>query len=211
MMDRPVVLLGAGGHTRVVAETLHLLGASILGHVAPQPNSHSTADLGPYLGDDDVLPGLVPQADIAIGLGFVDAAGALRRAALLDRLHGLQARLKSVVHPQALVSPSARLEDGVFVAMGALVGAHAQIGQGAIVNTGAIADHDSVLGANTHLATGARLAGGVHVGRDVLIGTGSTVRQGQKIANRAIIAAGATVVKDVSSDTTIMGPPARPR
>lgn len=208
---RRIAILGAGGHAYVVAEALEIAGLELAGHIAPAPAATAGfgPHLGPYLGGDSALPDLLPRFDLALGLGFVDAAGALRRAALLVLLNQLGARLICVVHPQAMVSASARLEAGAFIAMGAIVGTRAKIGGGAIVNSGAVIDHDSQLAENCHLATGARLAGGVTVGRDVLIGAGAVVRQGLSIGAGAIIGAGAVVIRPVAVGSTVFGNPAR--
>ena len=204
--SRRIAILGAGGHAYVVAEALELAGLELAGHIAP---AGFGPKLGPYLGDDSALPDLLTRFDLALGIGFVDAAGALRRAALLVLLNQLGAQLICVVHPQAMVSASARIEAGAFIAMGAIVGTRAKIGGCAIVNSGAVIDHDSQLAENCHLATGARLAGGVTVGRDVLIGTGAVVRQGLSIGAGAIIGAGAVVIQPVAAGSTVFGNPAR--
>lgn len=205
-----IALIGAGGHARVVAEALQLTRQPVAGYIAPTPGQTPRL-LGVYLGDDNGLAELGLVFDLALGLGFVDATGARRRAELLRLLSILAAPLVTVVHPMAIVSPSAELGTGSFVAMGAMVGTGACIGRGAIVNTGAVIDHESSLGENVHLATGARLAGGVDVGRDVLIGAGAVVRQGLSIGDGAVIGAGAVVIRPVAAGQTVVGNPARAR
>lgn len=206
----PVVVIGAGGHARVLAEALALCGQAVAGHVAPEPDA--TGLLGPHLGDDSALPALVAQGHrFALGLGFVDAAGAARRAGLLARLQGLAAELVRVVHPAAVLSPSASLADGCFVAAGAIIGTRARIGRGSIVNTGAIVEHDATIAENCHIATGARLAGGMVLGPDVLIGAGAVLRQGLSLGAGAVVAAGAVVIRPVAPGALVMGNPARVR
>ena len=190
-----VVLIGAGGHARVVADAMALSGMTLAGHVALKADV--SGRLGPYLGRD------TGDGKYVMGMGYVDAASARRRAGLLPMT------MVTVVHPGAIVAASAVLADGCFVAAGAVVAVDVRLGRACIVNTGAVVDHDCVLGENSHVATGARVAGEVTIGRDVLIGTGAVVRQGIRIGDGAIVGAGAVVVRDVAAGVVVVGNPAR--
>lgn len=203
-----IVVIGAGGHARVLAEAIRLSERQIAGHIAPEPDQ--TGDLGPHLGGDDAIANQIATgAFVALGLGFADAKGAARRSALLASLP--PEALAGVQHPAAIVSPSSTAEPGAFIAAGAIIGSHTSLGLGSIVNTGAIVDHDCRIGANVHIATGARVAGGVSIGENTLIGTGATLRQGITIGANAIVGAGAVVIADVTPGSTVVGNPARPR
>lgn len=204
MVDAPVVVVGAGGHARVVVEAL--LPRATAGHLSPEPAADSR--LGAHLGGDDAIPGLAGGGHaFALGLGFVDAAGATRRARLLGLL--ADAELVTVVHAAATVSPSACIGAGTFVAAAAVLGAGTRVGRGAIVNTGALVDHDCVIGDNVHVAPGVTLSGGVTVGANTLVGVGATVIQGVTIGSGVVVGAGAVVVSDLPDGVTAVGVPAR--
>ncbi|WP_299840805.1 NeuD/PglB/VioB family sugar acetyltransferase [uncultured Paracoccus sp.] len=205
-----LILLGAGGHADVVAEAIALSQGDLAGHLSPAPETDRDLSLlGPRLGDDAAIAALVAAGfGLVPGIGFVTAAGAERRA---DWLAALPAEaLVTVIHPHAILSPSARLGVGSFMAPGAILGTKSRAGAGTILNSGAVVDHDCRLGANCHVATGARLAGGVTVGDNVLIGAGATVRQGVRIGIGAVVGAGAVVLRDVAPGVTVLGVPARP-
>lgn len=203
-----IAVVGAGGHARVVAEALALCGTPAAGYLAPAPSGAES--LGTYLGDDRAIPELADRGyRFALGTGFVDAAGGTRRAALIALLRGMS--LVTIRHPSAIVSPSAELGAGAFIAAGAVVGTRAVIGAGAIINTGALVDHDSRIGAGTHVATGARIAGGVTVGGTCLVGLGAALRQGITLGDHVVVGAGAVVVSDIASGETALGVPARVR
>lgn len=207
-MSTRLVLLGAGGHAAVVAEAIGLSGRILVGHLSPEVAEDDPL-LGPWLGNDGKISELVDAGFALVpGIGFVDGPGAARRGAWLAGLP--ENMLISVVHPQGLLSPSARIGAGGFLAAGAILGTRSQAGKGLILNSGAVVDHDCTLSDNCHVATGARLAGGVNLGRDVLIGAGATVLQGIRIGAGSVIGAGAVVLRDVAAGTVVVGVPARP-
>lgn len=202
-----LILIGAGGHACVVAEAAALSGWNLMGHVAPNP-AHAPA-LGDWLGNDTVLADLIAQGyQIAVGLGFVDAKGAARRAAILAAIP-LRARA-TIIHPAAIVSPSAQVGAGTFFAAGVIAGTQTHIGADTLLNTGVIVDHHASIAANVHIATGARLAGDITVEADVLIGAGSVIKQGVHIGQGAIIGAGSVVLEDVPAHAVWAGSPAVP-
>ncbi len=207
MTEKPLVIIGSGGHACVVAEAAHLSGWQIAGHIAPTKGAPDDL-LGNWLGTDDALDGLLAQGLTCIlGLGFVDAASAKRRAAMLDALE--PESLATVVHTTASIAPSAKLGAGSFVAAQSVVGTRAVLGIGALVNTGAIIEHHNGLGRNCHIATGARLTGNVTVGDNVLIGAASVIRQGLNIEDNAIVGAGCVVLSDVPAQAIWGGNPGR--
>lgn len=196
-MDRPLVIIGAGGHACVLAEAAISSGWAIAGHIAPQAGSDPL--LGVWLGTDDAI---TSDMVCALGLGFVDRAGAQRRAALLDHAKA------TVLHPAAIIANSAQIDQGAFAAAGAMISTQAHIGAGALINTGAIVDHHCRVGTNTHIATGARLTGNVTIGNNVLVGAGAIIRQGVSIGHDCIVGAGAVVLDDMPDKTTWVGNPA---
>jgi len=204
MADAPLVIVGAGGHARVVLEAL--LPRLAVGHLSPEPTDDRR--LGAHLGGDDAIATLADGGHaFALGLGFVDAAGARRRAGVLDLL--ADAELVTIIHASAAISPSATVGAGTFVAAAAVLGTDVQVGRAAIVNTGAVVDHDCVIGDNAHVAPGVTLSGGITVGANTLIGAGATVIQGVTIGASVVVGAGAVVVSDLPDGATAVGVPAR--
>lgn len=201
-----LVLVGAGGHAKVVLEAVRAAGlGEVVGLVDPAPNAGPVLG-APVLGGDEVLPRLRAE-----GVGAVVALGgnALRERVGL-RLREMGFALPAVVHPSALVSPSARVSEGAVVMARAVVGAETLVGELAIVNTGAVLDHDNRLGRAAHVAPGCALAGNVLVGDRALVGVGSAVRPGTRIGADAVVGAGSAVVREVPAGATVGGAPARP-
>lgn len=203
-MNRTLLVLGAGGHGRVVADAALVMGFE---RVAFLDDRQVTVQAGlfPVLGPLASLESMKeewPAAIAAVGDNRV-------RLALFHRL--LQAGFKtpSVLHPSAVVSRNASVARSVFVAAGVVVNIGARIDDAAILNTGATIDHDCAIEAGAHISPGAHLAGNVTVEQCAWVGIGSALKNGVRIGAGATIGAGSAVVRDVPADITVAGSPAR--
>lgn len=210
---KPVcVVLGGGGHARMLIEALALAGTARVAGVleAPgKPRGGKILDV-PVLGDDALLPALKRRGitHFVVGLGGVGDNAPRRK--LFEKALEAGLRPLTVVHPAAMLSPWAELGEGAQLLPGCIVNAGARVGANAIVNSGAIVEHDGVIGAHAHVATGARLAGGVTVGALAHVGLGASVKQGVVIGEGAVVGAGAAVIRDVPAGAVVAGVPARP-
>jgi sugar O-acyltransferase (sialic acid O-acetyltransferase NeuD family) len=205
-----VVLIGGGGHARVLIDALRAGGEHMVtGIVDLAQHVGEVVDGVLVVGTDADLARLRAEgADAcAIAIGSAGDPRARVRAAQLARDAGFT--LVTVVHPRAVVSSAATLGEGAFVAAGAVVGPGAEVGVCTIVNSGAVVDHDCVLGDFVHVAPGAALSGGVVVGELSHIGTGAAVKQGVRIGARTVVGVGSAVVGDVPDGVVAFGDPCR--
>lgn len=203
---RPILVIGAGGHALVVIEALRATGRRIAGLLDDGPGS------GPVLGCErlggtGMLPALraqgLDEAIIAIG-------GNATRESLGASCEAAGFALPALIHPAALISPSASIGAGCQVMARAALGPLAWLGRLVLVNTGAIVEHQCRLGDASHLGPGAVLCGGVALGARTLVAAGAVVRPTVIIGADTIVAPGAAVAGPVPDGARVGGVPARP-
>jgi UDP-perosamine 4-acetyltransferase len=203
-----VVILGGGGHAKVVIDILEQAGeVDIAGFVSPgeQPDTFCGY---PRLGSDDDLAGTLGAG---VRSAFVAIGDNRRRMDCIRSVKRQGFHLINAISPAAIVSPRATLCQGIAVMPGAVINAGSRIEDGAIVNTNASVDHDCVIGACAHVAPGTALAGCVSLGEGVFLGTGSSVIPNITIGPWTTVGAGAVVVADLPDHVVAMGVPAAVR
>lgn len=207
-MNRRLIILGAGGHARVLLGALAAAGVRPAGCLAPELSAGWPAEV-PRLGDDDHLLALDPVAvELINGVGGVGST-ALRRA-VFERAKAKGFAFSQVLHPSAVVTPDCLIGEGAQIMAGAIVQTGALLGDNTLINTGAVVDHDCRIGAHCHVAPGATLSGGVELGIGTHVGTGACIIQGVRLGEGVVVGAGAVVIRDVADGQTVVGNPARP-
>jgi len=207
-MADALLIIGAGGHGKVVADTAMEMGRwSRIGFVDDRGEQLKQVAGISVIGRLADLESLRDEWSVAV----VAIGDARHRIDLLSSLRALKFELPAIVHPRAAVSRWATLGAGTVVFAQSAVNAGASIGAGCIVNTGATVDHDCRLGDGVHICPGANLAGNVTVGARSWVGIGSAVRQGISIGQDVTLGAGSVVVRDVPDESIAYGVPARVR
>jgi len=207
-MNLPVIVIGAGGHAKVLIDTLRTSSVVIEGIVDADPQLTGTKVLGiPVLGGDELLSTYIP-ADCVLVNAIGSVGSTLLRADLFCRFRSLGFRFLTIIHPSATIASDAILDEGAQVMAGAIIQPGSRIGMNSIVNTKVSIDHDCIIDADVHLAPGVTLSGGVRVGNGVHVGTGAIVIQGIEIGRNSVIGAGSVVLRDVPEGVTVYGVPA---
>ncbi len=204
-MKAGVVIIGGGGHAKVVIESLRASGKAVAVIVDADPTPREVLGV-PVVGDDLALADLKEQ-------GFSELFVALGSNRLRQKL-GAKARdlgftLVNAIHPSAVISPSARIGQGVAIMAGVAINAGSRIGDLAIVNTGAVVDHDCDLGAACHVGPASALAGGVTVGERAFLGVGARAIPGVAIGADTTVGAGGVIVRDLPDAVLAVGVPAK--
>ncbi|MDQ6832120.1 MAG: NeuD/PglB/VioB family sugar acetyltransferase [Chloroflexota bacterium] len=200
-----VLILGAGGHAKVVADILCCQGTPVIGFLDDNPATWGTMRLGlPVLGGIATYRAHMPSG-LILGIGDIAA-----RRAVVERLGACVWDLWcNAVHPHATIANSVRLGRGVAVMARAVINPDAILGDHGVVNTGATVDHDCVIEAYAHIGPGAHLAGGIRVGIGAFIGVGANITPWLTVGDGAVVGAGSVVVGNVPCCVTVKGVPAR--
>lgn len=190
-----IVIIGAGGHGRVIADIARCCGHD----VAALVSAATGAEVAQAVRDQN--------ADAAfIAIGFNPVRERVQLAASAAKVS-----LATLVHPFTAVADGVVMGAGSAVMPGAVVGPGAQLGAGVVVNTNASVDHDCILGDFVSVSPGAALGGTVRVGARSWIGIGATVIHGITVGEDSVVAAGAALVSDLPSLVMAMGVPGRIR
>jgi len=198
----PLLILGAGGHAKVLLEVLSQERHKIIGVVTPHLDS-GTDYLGlAVIGSDEVVFEYGTQEVLLIN-GIGSLPGKHHRWRLSDLMRKKGFRFDSVIHPNSIIASDVLFAEGVQLMAGTIIQPGCEIGQDSIINTGAQIEHDTIIGNKCHIAPGVTLSGEVQIGDNVHVGTGAQVIQGIKIGEGSVIAAGTTVYKDVPSGVMV--------
>jgi len=193
-----IYIYGASGHGKVVADIARAVGFTVAAFVDDDESKSEFCGL-PCIRADKMQ-----RLPVALGIGSNKA-----RQAVYKKLKKGGFDMPTLIHPSAVISPSAQVSEASVVMPNAVVNAYAAIGTGCIVNTAAVIEHDCTIGDFVHISPNAALAGGVSVGEMSHIGIGASVIQLVSIGKECTIGAGAAVISDISDGVTAVGVPAR--
>ena len=200
-MYKNVIIVGAGGHAKVIADIVRKSGDNLIGFLDDHKEPGSAFFDGFILGDTESY-GEYPDAQFIIAIGN----NAIRES--------ISKKMESVpfytaIHPTAVIGEGVTIGEGSAVMANAVVNAAATIGAHCIINTAAVVEHDGKVGNFVHISPGAALAGTVSVGERTHIGIGAKVIQNIEICADVLVGAGGVVTKSIPSSGTYVGVPIR--
>lgn len=208
-MDRPIVLVGAGGHGISCLELIDQApGFRSVGYLDKGPVLVGIDDQYPYLGDDDKVEELAAQGhSFLIGVGQI-GGGAVRER-MFRELTAKNAELPALISPKAAIAKFTTIGIGTAIFQGAIINRASTIGDGCIVNSGALIEHGAQIGSFVHVATRACVNGDVKIGNRAMIGSCAVLRQGIEIAENVVVGMGSVVTKSLVEPGVYFGNPAR--
>ena len=200
------LVVGAGGHSRVIIETIEILGFSIEGIIDLNFSGKKERILKyPVLGGLNFLKNIQKdQFSFAVAVGNIS-----ERKNIFKKLNELEMNLPNIIHPTAIISKYLKLGRGVFINAGSIINAKVILGNNIIINTGVIIDHEVEIEDHCNINPGVRIGGRVKVGKYSNIGIGSSIIDSIAIGSNSVVAAGSVVIKSIESNTTVYGVPAR--
>lgn len=195
-----IAIIGAGGHSREVADLVHACGQSAVGFVDDRPVATLHVPTG--------LPVTRNLAGIKCDALTIAVGDPSSRQQLYDRFSDA-VELATLIHPSASVSPHAVVGEGSQIMQNVVVSACASVGRNVILNVGCFVAHDCTVGAHSHVAPGVLMSGGSSCGARCTLGAGSILLPNVKVGDDCVVGAGAVVARDVPAGNTVAGVPAR--
>lgn len=201
LYKKKVIIVGCGGHSKVIADIVLRTGDEIKGFFAVDKKENKFMGF-PVLGIDSDYENY-PDCYFIIGIG--DAKIRKRIASMMPNV-----KWYTAIHPSAVVALiDTVVEEGTVVMANAVINTSAYIGRHCIINTGAVVEHDNIIEDYAHISVGSKLAGNVHVGKCSHIGIGAVVKEGISIGEHCLIGAGAVVIADIKKSGLYVGVPAQ--
>ena len=197
-MKKSVVIIGNGGHGRVIADIVRCSGDELIGFlddgVAPDDKNQVLGRTSGYK--------LYKDAHFIVGIGN----GSIRRK-IVEGMPDV--KWYTAIHPSAVISSNAVIGEGSAIMANSTINIDSIVGKHSIINTGAIVEHDNRIGDYVHVSVGAKLGGTVFVGNDTWLGIGAVISNNISICEECMIGAGTVVVHDINEKGTYVGVPAR--
>ena len=206
MKTTELIVIGSGGHARVVIDAANKSGFIIQGIIDTNYLGQNEKILGfPVIGNIKSLSKFSSKnTAIAIAIGDRN-----NRIKYYEKVKNIGFSTPPIIHPNVFISDSATINCGVFVNVGSIINADAKIGENTIINTSALIEHEVVIGKNCHIGPGVKLGGRVKVGDNTIIGIGSSVIDYINIGEDVTIGSGSVIIRNIDAHSTVVGIPGK--
>lgn len=203
IMKNKIVIIGASGHGKVIANIARLNGYK---EILFLDDDQSKKKNGVYdvVGTTQDIAQYKEQYDFIVAIGNNEI-----RKKITEQLDDKNIMQPVLIHPSAVIDPTVTVTEGTVVMANAVINADTKIGKGCIINTAATVDHDGNIANFVHLSPGVHIAGTVNIGANTWVATGVSIINNLDICDNCIIGAGAVVVRDIKEQGTYVGIPAR--
>ena len=197
---KPIIVLGLGGHAKVLIDILLQTGNKIIGISDPNENNMKKyRGLNILSSDSEIYNYSTKDIELVNGIGLYTHRELSSKLTKKFKQKGYV--FANVIHPSAYISTKTKLGYGVQIMAGAILQTGVSVGNFSIVNTGAIIDHDCLINESCHISPGVTMCGNVTIGKKTHIGAGSTIIENIDIGSKCNIVAGSVIFKNIISDT----------
>lgn len=205
------VILGGGGHSKVLIETIFLQKKYIPKYILdPNKELWGKEIFGIKVsGPDDELEDLKKKGIDYFVVGVGSIKDNYQRKMIYEKAINLGFKPTDIIHPNAIISKTSKIGRGSQILAGAILNTESEIGENVLINTGAIIEHNCILKNHIHISIGAKIASTVIIEDLAFVGAGAVLKQNIRIGEGAIIGAGAVVLSDVPPFKTFIGVPAK--
>lgn len=198
-----IVIIGASGHGKVVADIARLNGYQEIIFLDDDSNKKKCG-LYKIVGTSNDVSKYNEKYDFFVAIGNNEI-----REKIASKLNNLEIDLVSLIHPNAIIDSTASIDLGTVIMANVVINTEVKIGKGCIINTAATVDHDCFVGDYVHISPGAHIAGTVEIGKSSWIGIGVSVINNVAICKQCVIGAGSVVVENLIESGTYIGAPAK--
>jgi len=207
MAKNKIVLIGGGGHCKVVISILKKLNNFEISGIVDNYKAGSLISRIKIIGTDDDLRDIyksgIHYALITVG----SIKENIKRYRLFNMVREIGYKFPVIISPEAIVDKSIRIDEGTVIMPGSIINIDSSIGKNCIINTGAIIEHDCKIEDHCHIAPGVHISGAANIGELSFLGIGATMIQGIKIGKNVTIGAGSVVIKDIPDNVIAVGNP----
>jgi len=209
MAKKKIVLIGGGGHCKVVISILKKLDNFEIAGIVDNYKAASFISGIKIIGADDDLRDIYKNGihDALITVG--STKDNIKRYRLFNMAREIGYKFPVIISPEAIVDESVRIDEGTVIMPGSIINIDSFIGKNCIINTGAIIEHDCKIGNHCHIAPGVHISGEAIAGELSFLGIGATIIQGIKIGKNVTIGAGSVVIKDIPENVISVGNPTK--
>lgn len=207
-MGKKLLVIGAGGHCRVVLSILEYYDNFEVIGIADR----GQGNIGEEISGNSIVCSWNDLEEIChsgVGNAVIAIGNNEERKDLFSRASIVGFKVPTIAHPSAVIEKGSSIGEGCTVCMGVNVGAAVSIGRNCIVYTGSNLDHEVQIGDDVFIAPGCNIAGRVKIGRGSFIGIGTAIKENIQIGKKAIVGAGSVVIKDVGDHDVVAGVPAK--
>lgn len=204
-MQEKVIIIGASGHARVIADIVKASGDEVVGFLDDNQELQ-----GKIIFENKSVLGTTQENDVLkyTDYYFIIGIGSNRVRKLISEKYP-SLKWYTAIHPSAIIGSNVEIGEGTAIMAGTVINIGSRIGRHCIVNTASSLDHDNILEDYVHISPGSHLAGTVKIGESTWICSGVTIINNITIGNDNIIGAGATVIRNVDEPGTYVGVPVK--
>lgn len=195
-----LIIIGGGGHAKVIADIASLNGYKILGFLDDNPAITKLLDFD-KLGKIDDAHLFADKAQFIIAIG--------NNAVRKEIAEKYNLSFATLVHPTAVIGSQVEIGKGTVVMPAVVINSSSKIGEHCIINSASVIEHDNTIDNFTHISPNAALCGTVKIGKNCHIGANATIINNTNICDNCIIGAGAVVTKNIENSGTYIGIPAK--
>ena len=209
MAKKKIILIGGGGHCKVVISILKKIDNFEIAGIIDNYKSESFINGIKIIGTDDDLKDIYKRGihNALITVGSIKDN--TKRYRLFNMAKEIGYKFPVIISPEAIVNENVKIDEGTVIMPGCIINTNSNVKKNCIINTGAIIEHDCKIGDYCHIAPGVHISGTVNIGELSFIGIGATIIQGIKIGKNVTIGAGTVVIKDISDNVIAVGNPAK--